>query len=392
MKRIALLTLILLTGFTAAAQNFKERERSFRNWIDGPLAESDFVERHVSTAVQGVGGELDWLISFDPVTDRIGNLRYRHLQSSTRMDRLSSWRDPSSAKPWTMEYFQTEFNMIEVFRRKLQAELNVNPLDYRDIKDYYLRLLSSNSDTYMMETDHGNDAAAVARYSVQYKEALEKDPESEAVKEPQIPRRALGYGVFFGYMGECYGAPVSTAIGPLFHGFSYGFDLPIRRVYLGFEGTLGAGGILKQDGFYHDSHYDYHWERGKKCTNGEMGALLGYIFLDRPGFALCPVAGVGVSFLDQKTGLKENGGTGNSEIHGLRLQAGLNFSVKLKRTLDVSGFYGSGSYDETNLVFKVNAAHTQFQGLGEIWSVQFGVAVDFIGWFLKNGNEVKAGK
>lgn len=391
MKKTAFLTLILVTCLTAAAQNFKERENSFRNWNDGPLTESDFVERHVSTSVQGTAGELDWLISFDPVTDKTGNFRYRHIQSSTRMDRLSSWWDPALSKPWTMDYFQTEFNMIEVFRRKLQDELNANPLDYRDIKDYYLRLLSSNSDTYQMETDHGNDAAAVARYSVQYKEELD-NWETKAVEEPQIPRRSLGYGIFFGYMGESYGAPVSTAIGPVFHGFSYGFDFPIRRVYLGFEGTLGAGGILKQDGFHYDSHYDYHWERGKKCTNGEMGALLGYIFLDRPGFALCPVAGIGVSFLDQKMGFQESGTTRDSEIHGLRLQAGLNLSVKLRRTLDVSGFYGGGSYDETNLVFKVNGAHTQFQGLGEIWSVQFGIAVDFIGWFLKNGNEVKAGK
>ena len=389
MKRIAPICLLLALSPNALAQNFKGREESFKNWSDGPLTEADFVERHVSGPAQGTTvGELDWLISFDPVTDRIGNLRFRHVQSSTRMDRLSSWRDPSVDKPWSLDYFQTEFNMVEIYRRKVQDELNTNPLDYQDIKDYYMRLLSSASDTYHMETDHGNDAAAVARYSVQYREELDRW-EPKPLTEPQFTRRALGYGIFAGYMGECYGAPVSTAIGPLFHGFSFGFDFPVHRVYLGFEGTLGAGSALKQDNFYYDPYDDYYWVKGKKCTNGEMSALLGYTFLDTPRIALCPVAGVGVSFLDQKTGTQNSGGSDSSEIHGLRLQAGMNVSVKLKRTLDVGNYYGGGSYDETNLVFKVYGAHSQFTGLGEVWSVQFGVALDFVGWILKNNRNVE---
>ncbi len=388
MYRKALLT-GCLAGLSAlaAAQGYKEE--SYKNWGDGPLTEADFVERHVSGPAQGTVGELDWLISFDPVDEKIGNLRFRHIQSATRMDRLSSWRDPSADKPWSLDYFQTEFNLVEAYRRKMQDELNANPLDYKAIKDYYMRLLASTSDAYQMETDHGNDAAAVARYSVQYQEELD-NWEPQPVSEPQFNRRALGYGLFIGYMGECFGTPVSTAIGPAFHGFSFGFDFPIRQVYLGFEGTLGSGSTLKQDNFYYDPYDDYYWEKGKKCTNGEMSAILGYTFLDRPRIALCPVAGVGVTFLDQNTGYKNGSGDSvSSEIHGLRLQAGMNVSVKLRRTLDIANYYGMGSYDETNLVFKVYGAHTQFKGLGEVWSIQFGVALDLVGWFLKSGSIVE---
>ena len=109
MIRKALLTCSLLGLYTLAlAQNYKED--SYKSWSDGPLTQEDFTSRHLASTLQDVAGELKWTITFKPVTDKIGNLRYSHFSTETRMDKLRSWMDPDHFLPWSLDYFQSEFD------------------------------------------------------------------------------------------------------------------------------------------------------------------------------------------------------------------------------------------------------------------------------------------
>ena len=385
MIRKALLTCSLLGLYTLAlAQNYKED--SYKSWSDGPLTQEDFTSRHLASTLQDVAGELKWTITFKPVTDKIGNLRYSHFSTETRMDKLRSWMDPDHFLPWSLDYFQSEFDMVETYRRKLQAEMNSNPLDVKDIQDYYDRMLTSAGEALQQETNLGRDATAVARYSVKYKEELAALPEDDQVSEPEFCKSLLGEHIYFGYLCEIYGAPVSSGVGPA-HGLNMGLAYPIRNVYLGLDMSMGRPGALKQDGFYHDDKIDYDWRKGVKCNAGQINLLIGYNIWDRPRIALRPIGGIGVSFLDQHSDIKNgNNSFVNSETSGLRLQAGMEIAWKLWRTLGITT--AGGGYSETCLVFKAYGAHTQFDGLGETWSLNLGVAWDWGAWLLKHSKTV----
>ena len=383
MKKLFLVLALAAVMLPVMAQDIPSyKEKSFKFWDEAPLAEDDFSDRHLAATVNDVAGELFWGIAFSSVTDRIGNLRYTHPVTRVYMDRLQSWKDPDRWQPWSLSYFQTEFDLLESFRRKMQRELIDNPLDYSEIRDYYTRAVHSAVDAYHLESDLGRDAGVVAQYEVQYKEELDSLEAEVPVKEPQFRKSLVGEGVYAGYLCEVFGSPLSTAIG-LSQGFNLGLSFPIGDVYLAMDMTMGPSGRLKQDGFYYDNRKDYAWRKGEKCTSGHMNLLAGYTVLDRPVLALRPIAGVGVSFLDQDTGLKNgNGSYESSEINGLRLTAGVQLACKLRRSLAVSG-YGGGGYGETSLVFKAYAAHTDYKGIGEIWSANLGVALDWSGWFLR---------
>jgi len=385
-KQLLILGLAVLTLGSAAAQSVPSyKEKSIHYWDEGPLTEADFSVRHLAATLGDMTGELSWGISFDPVTDKIGNLRYTHPVTRTYMDQLQSWMDPNLRQPWTLNYFQTEFDLLESFRRKMQLEIDENPMDYNEIRDYYERAIHSAVDAFRLESDLGRDAGAVARNEVQYKEALDTLKAGTPAKEPQVRRRLVGEGLFFGYLCEFYGDPVSAGIGPS-HGFNLGISFPISKVYLALDMTMGRPGVLKQEGFYYDSHKDYTWRKGVKCEAGQMNLLAGYTVLDRPAFALRPVAGIGVGFLDQETENKNtNGSYLDSEIHGFRSTVGAQLAIKLRRTLAISSYSGGG-YGETSLVFKAYASHTQFQGLGPVWSANLGVVLDWSGWLLKRND------
>ena len=387
-KLLLILGLAALTLLPAAAQSLASyKEKSIHYWDEGPLTEADFSVRHLAATLGDVAGELSWGISFVPVTDKIGNLRYTHPVTRTYMDQLKSWMDPDLRQPWTLTYLQTEFDLLESFRRKMQLEINDNPMDYNEIRDYYERAIHSAVDALRLESDLGRDAGAVARHEVQYKEALDTLSAETPVQEPQVRKKRFGESLYVGYLSEIYGDPVSAGIGPS-HGLNLGTSFPLGKVYLALDMTMGRPGVLKQDDFYHDSHRDYSWRKGVRCKAGQMNLLAGYTVLDRPALALRPIAGIGVGFLDQETESKNTNGTYlNSEIHGFRSTVGVQLAIKLRRNLTISS-YGGGSYGETSLVFKAYASRTRLQGLGPVWSANLGVALDWGGWLLKRNDPI----
>ena len=387
MKRylMILAVLLLAAGSVFAQGNAGYKERSIKYWDEGPVTEADFQVRHLASTLDDVAGDLQWGISFEPVTDRIGNLRYTHPVSRTYMDQLQSWQDPDHMLPWTLTYLQTEFNMLEVFRRKMQREINAQPQDYNAIRDYYQRAIQSATEAYMMETDRGRDAAAVSRYEVQYQAELDSLDDVSAAVPPQMNKKGTGSTVYAGYSCELFGDPVAAGIGPA-HGFNLGASALFGDLYLALDLGMGRPGTLKTDGFYYDEKKDYAWRKGVRCKNGQMQLLAGYTVLDRPYLALRPIVGAGVTFFDQDSDIKEaNGSYKDSEISGLRLSAGAHLSWKLKRNLSYN-YGGPGSYSETCLVFKAYAAHSQLKGLGETWSLNLGVALEWGGCMLKRND------
>ena len=368
----------------AMAQNTAGYKDAAKEWSDGPLTEADFSVRHLASTLDNVAGDLNWGIKFVPVKDKIGNLRFRHMNSVTYMDKLGSWQCPEYRQPWSMDYFQTMFDMVEINRRKMQADLNANPQDHEQIREYYSRSLRSLDETYKMETDRGNDAAAVTRYQVQAREELDAWEEAP-LEEPAIRHTAVGIGMYAGYEGEAFLSPLSDVLG-MRHQLQFGWVVPVKQFYTAVDFGVAFGSPVKKDAFIHDVENDYDWRKSEKYTGGNFNFRLGYRVVDQPRVALIPFAGAGGSFIEQDTGWKDmDGKTVTSTCGGLRLQGGVLLQAKYLRHLTALSY--NSEYGEHSLAFRIYGARTSFKGIGPVWSVNFGVCVDVTAWPLKFNRE-----
>lgn len=374
---ILALSVIVLLGFAQDRAAYKD---AIKLWNEGPVTESDFSVRHLANTLDNISGSLDWGIRFEHAKDKIGNLRYIHPVSYTYMDKLNSWRDPDYAHPWSMDYFQTVFDLVEINRRKMQADLDAHPQDYQEIKDYYSRSINSLTEALIMESDRGNDAAAVARYEVQCKEDLDAWEESP-LEEPVIQRTALGIGIYAGYEGEYFTHPLSEVLG-MRHLFEIGWVIPVKQFYtsLGIAAALKAP--VKADALLHDRELGYDWRKSEPYTGGQFHFRLGYRAVDQPRIALIPFAGIGGSFIDQDTGWKDADGKDvTSRCGGIRLQGGIMLHWKYLRDLTFRSY--EREYGEHALAFRLYGARTNFKGIEPVWSINFGVCIDLTSWPVK---------
>ena len=381
MRKTILLISFLIYSIYAFGQDPNGLDYEFlgiKYWSQGKQTEEDFQSRKVSDLVKDssdkIPGELDWTIGFEPETVKIGNLILQYTKSETYMDQIQSWINQEVPTRQALEYFQTEFNIVEAFRRKLQDQLNSSPAQYRYIRDYNYRLLTSAIDAFRMETAYGYDALALAKYQLKYEQELDSWEETP-LSEPGIPNKGYGIRFYAGYNSMIFGNGLSQYMGPS-HGMIVGYEFLLRGISIGGSMSIGSAGQLKEDNFYYDSRRDYQWRKGVNCSNGLVMLYLGYNILDKPVFSIRPEAGIGVHFIDQKLPdelkTKDNS---NSELASFIVQAGMNFNVKLRRKMSVA--YGGYSYGETSLTFKVFGARSMFKEIGPINSINLGVCFDF---------------
>ena len=378
MRKTVLFISLLIYGICAFGQDWPYERFGFKYWSEGKLTEEDFQIRKVSDLVEDssdkMPGVLDWSIGCDTETVKIGNLRYEYTTTRTYMDQVQSWINQDVPRRQTLEYLQTEFDIVESFRRKLQDQLNQNPYNYRYIRDYNHRLLTSAIDALRMETAYGYDRIALAKYQIQYEQELDSW-EEVPIAEPKIVDKGYGTKFYFGYNSQLFGSSISNYIGPT-QGVIMGIDFLIRNFGMGFSLAVGGAGPLKEDNFYFDSKNGYRWQKGVNSSSGITMLNVEYTILDKPVFSLTPEAGIGVHYFNQKLPEElRTKGNSDSEIATFIMKAGMNFNIKLRRKLSLA--YGSYSYYESCLVLKVFGARSMFKEIGPVNSINLGLCLDF---------------
>ena len=379
MKKTLTIILFLVCNICAFGQDWMLENKGYKYWTDGPLTEDDFQVRKVSDLVNDnsdrLPGYLEWSIDFKEETAKFGNLRMKYTESETMMDQIQSWVNQDVSRKQALDFLQTEFNIVEAYRRRFQDQLNANPYGYRQIRDLSQRQLASALDAFHMETAYGYDAVALAKYQVQYEEELDSWQETP-VTAPAVLDNRYGVRFFAGYSSQIFGNGLSRYLGPT-HGMDIGYEFIYKKLNFGLSLYIGSAGQLKEGNFYYDSDKDYNWQKGVNCSSGLALIDLGYTILDKPAFSLRPEFDFGVSFIDQKfpAEFKTEGGNNNSELASFYIQAGMNVGIKLKRALSLT--YGNYYYRETSLTFKVFGAHSNFTGIGPVNSINLGLLLDF---------------
>ena len=365
---------LLLSCFTAVAQDWATKD--MKDWEEGPLVPGDFVKRSASDT--SFTGKLDWYYSLKSEANKQGNLRYLSYRVNLKMDKLNSWYDPSS-DICAPACFQNEFDIAEAVRRRMQNEIYGNPREANGITDYYIRRVRNRVDTYYQESRFGKDRDVVDKYAAELAEELDSLT-VETQQAPVIGKKKWGVGFFAGYNAELFAAPSGSGI-PMSNSLDWGLDIPAGRCSFIVSMCLGSGSRLREDGFYYDDRYDYEWAKGEKVSSGTMNIMGGYHILDKDWFSFMPFVGFGVGFFDQKMDpdhVQDRDHT-SSELSGARVLAGLQFSYKFRRSLDLC----CESLGESCVNFRIYGASTNFKQVGRTSSINFGVTLDWTGFRVK---------
>ena len=127
-----------------------------RAWEKGPLGWNNF-----TLVTESIGEEHSYLeYSLD-----IENRKYENdgvtwwgKTAVANMDKNSTWVDKNHCTAAELRYNQVLFNIVELYRRYLQVDIDT--CGHAD-RDYYMQLLGNETSRYCRETRYGADTAAV---------------------------------------------------------------------------------------------------------------------------------------------------------------------------------------------------------------------------------------
>lgn len=153
MKRLLLLaTLICLAAVTSHAQD------DLRVWDRWPITWDDF--KTVDSSIGREHSYLEFLLDIEesPFDENGRILIEPELVAVAFMDKSQSWVDKNYRNSYELLYNQVLFDIVGLYRCKLQLAIDTN--GYTDL-DYHIQLLSHVVDSFCLSTDYGNDIAAV---------------------------------------------------------------------------------------------------------------------------------------------------------------------------------------------------------------------------------------
>lgn len=198
-----------------------------RAWEKGPLGWNNF-----TLVTESIGEEHSYLeYSLD-----IENRKYENdgvtwwgKTAVANMDKNSTWVDKNHCTAAELRYNQVLFNIVELYRRYLQVDIDT--CGHAD-RDYYMQLLGNETSRYCRETRYGADTAAVAWWGSEVRRLM--DTITPYMVEKHTPALTVPeYQATYNF-GSTMGGGVKIFTGDLHDLFA-----PSGGFYLDFEGGYG---------------------------------------------------------------------------------------------------------------------------------------------------------
>ena len=363
-KHFVLFTALLLQVAIVSvfAQNKVQHE-----WSEKRLTWEDF--KPAKTDSLGRTSYIDVGITQILVSDKNGDMRDTYTVDITD----ESWYDPDKVTEWDLRYNQILFDMAEVSIRKALDDHHNHRVGLYEIYRQYYRYYESGKDLFAMESNYGKDTTIIKVYEKHIGEELERTKSVDMYSEkiPFNSFHSFGNGDFF-TVCIFLGYENSNIIGrysddfKTFHGFNFGFSVPVRSFKFEFTGSVLWSRLLSDD-FYYDSLNDYYWKKDKVVAEGELQFGVGYTILSHEKIELTPFVGLSLFRMQQGTGDKKRE---NEIMSNTPLTPGYYFG------LETDWYYNQRLFRDLTpcLRFKLFCCNRNYENIGSVWSVNLGLS------------------
>ena len=208
MKRIALIASVLL----ACVVSLGAQSQDLKRWSDGALEWSDFKGQSVLESAPSAL-KVSLVTDSKEVTEK-HKIQYRIIAQAV-MDRNASSADTASMTEQRLRYHQLQFDQLELYRRRLQNDLNtgMNGIEADKKLSYYRSLYKDQIQAIRQETRDGADDKKLQEWEYYTRKALEEiglPPAPEFVPSDWCYGLYLGVGGIFpvneikDYFGGCF--------------------------------------------------------------------------------------------------------------------------------------------------------------------------------------------
>ena len=343
------------------------------NWEDKRLEWSDF--QGVPVDYSPLHSELHSTIGYSGQTCFIEDTRVTTLISYCTMNRSTSWVKAGSRDEQYLIYNQIQFDLGELYSRKLQNQLFLllNEKNDRPIQAFGLLLeinleCQQRIDQLIEQTNYGNDTAAVKLWAEVIAQELEQTPRQ---KIPEFKNKKFAVGGSFDLGGGIL-TPVLNKYFSNYLSLTYGVDIGYRSLIFNLRANLGFSSVKKE--------FEYKnklWP--EKLSAGLLSAdlAMGYPLLDTKKSRVTPFAAI--SYLQ----FYVPGNQKKYEDHQMDNFAcglGIDYDYKISTTLNLMGTSNEKTdwFIRTRVYISVVNFNDRFKGALINFTVGFGGWVRFL--------------
>jgi hypothetical protein len=366
MKKVFSIVLILSALQVSFAQ--KDSLSSILYWGDRKITFEDFKGVPVQNS-QSIS-EFSYVIGYQTFDKEIDNVNVKWIEAYCYMDRYSSWMKEQYKNPTLLLYNQTLFDIVELFTRKLQDEINQlkgssteisNQLNIL-LRDYGSRVKGKIGVLYS-ETNGGLNRTAVEYWNQKTKIELEQQKKN-LMPDYSLGRFGLGLSFDIGY-GLLTGNSKEYFTNNLI--LAFGFDVAYKPLIMYLRAILGFNSVKKE--FIAE---DKTWTTNLNTGIAIPEISIGYPVYNNDKFSITPFAGIGgVEF----SVIKNENNYSGYRILSFAEVFGVNIDYMFGRNLDLINYFLFK--DKSNWVIRTRftAAPYKFNDQIKGWSFNLTIGI-----------------
>lgn len=274
--------LILVIVITFLTPRFSIAQTSLRSWEEGALTWNDFKGKALESSTSN--SEFAYTMSYATHKEKFADTALFYLKTENQLNQNITWVKEAEKSDELLKYYQVLFNLVEVYRRKLQIELNrIDKLSKADLAlEAINEELKFEIRRYEGDTENPSDSTGLEYWDKKVSDMLLKTP---LEKMPQLADRNLGYGINAGIGAGGFSGSIADHFTQQLN-FTYGFDCSLKNTSLLLNGSLGGNRIVKN--FTEENQL---WPKGKRSTVAIIEVSIGQSIINSSKHKLTPYAG-----------------------------------------------------------------------------------------------------
>ena len=361
MKQIyVLLFFCCCISFRSNAQNEK------KYWIEGKLSWNDFQDKYLE-----IGGSLpDYYISYVFENSKIENYKVIRHKAIAYLNKSLSYVTEYAKKEQILAYHQVEFDIVEVYRRKLQTELYQieNLTNLKPTFEENMQQLQMELENFRYATHYGSNLPVLQKWETGVTQKLNSMPVDPL---PKFEVKSFGFGIFMGPEYTAFSGNFNNYLKPT-PSFALGLEMNYKKSLLTLNATLGEAKLKK------DLTLDEQLTTDKNYGFTLANVTYGYSFVNNEKYKITPFFGIGVNQISETVDEKEK--KDSFLQNAFSTNYGVNLDYKFAKSLNTIPTFGNSkmmSYFYVRSRFHVSHANfaPHFKGTSYNLGVNFGMYI-----------------
>lgn len=390
MKRIYLILLSVCAVVLAHAQ----QPHDLKTWESGPLTWNDFKG---SSTMQSTPSYIKVALNTTPTEETVGKkLQYR-ITADAVMYRNESYADTAAHTEQRLRYHQLQFDQLELFRRRLQNDLNtgMNGMEADKRLAFYRNLYKDQVEAIRTETEDGSNEKKLQEWEYYTRKGLE---EIGLPPAPEFEPSDWSYGIILGVGGVFTTSELKDYFDNCFT-FTAGLTGGYKRLKLKADITYGQPDFNRPNVFGSTTITPDGATRPLQGPMNEcptylsVGTSLGFSVINTKRLAITPFVGVhwsgytwNMANLEWTQNPENNEyvskvvSTENAKLKDVSWMAGIDFDIKIHKYVSSTPFFLTGQREQFTSSVRITpyVAHAKFNDIGAK-GYHMGVTISYSG-------------